>query len=164
MKIRVKLIVMLACLITTATIGHAQSNPRTAKTTVNSGELTAVGGAGNKERIVMRVWLEFVTHSDTSVTVSLNYEVRAEDKSLVGGWKSAYALADIAYTIEIAPKAFGPPISKSGTTLLNNARTSKDVLYDLGLCKGMTVGSYSFKVTASRYGGPHGIEVTYQNP
>jgi hypothetical protein len=164
MRIRVKLILMIACLITTATIGHAQSNAKTATTTVDSGEKTTVGGAGNKERIVMRVWLESVTHSDTSVTVSLNYDVRAEDKNLVGNWKYAYALADIAYTITITPSTGGPPISKSGTTLLKRDVRSKDVLYDFGLCRGITVGAISLKVTASRYGGPHGIEVTYQSP
>ena len=136
----------------------AQTHPRNATIAWDTGWKQVTGGAGNKQKISLRIWQEYVQHSDGGYTWSLNYEVEAHNKNAVGNWKWVNQLSHLTYTLT------GPSGSQSGTLQLNNAMTSKGPLYDGVLMAGVSVGPPvvgTATVTAVRFGGSSGITVSW---
>src|ERR1051325_801696 len=161
MEALMRRMLVFSCLAVTAWMGDAQTIPRKSVTKVDTGDQYAYGSAGNKKRIRMRVWVEETSHSDGSVTYSLNYDVAAEDRNAVGNWKVKPELANIAYSIRF--RTTGWDVEHADNMSLKYFSNKTDVLFD-GFRYNLDGGWSFFKVSASRYGGPSGIEVSVQYP
>jgi hypothetical protein len=138
---------------------HAQSITRPATILRDSGDLSQSGGAGNRKRIKMRVWVERMTHSDDTATFSLNYSLAAEDARTFGGWRPEPALHSITYTLEYGPPDDPRLHTRSGTIRLNNLSTSSEILFDGLAATEMVVGTLT--ATGQRSGGARGIAVRF---
>lgn len=148
-------IVPLAVLATAVCITSvcAQTITRVATTLWDKSDST-LGGSGNKQRIVLRVWHERFQHADGNYAWYLNYEVAAVDRNFWGAWKPANKLASISFAITSMPGV-------SGTIPLNNASSAKGILYDGGSMSPALVPVVTgATVSAVRSGGSSGITVT----
>lgn len=148
-------LVSLAVIAAAVCIGllHAQNVIRPA-TIIWDKSSSALGGSGNKQQIVLRVWHERFQHADGNYAWYLNYEVSALDLNFWGKWKSANKLATITFTITSTPGI-------SGTIPLNNASYSRGILFDgSGPSPGLVPLVTGVTVTATRSGGSSGIPVT----
>lgn len=121
----------------------------------------AQGGAGNKQRIVLRVWHERIQHADGNYGWYLNYAADAQDKNFWGTWKPAGKLATITFTLALMHGTSGVTATHNGTVQLNNASSSQGILFDGGSASpGLVPLVTGATVTAARVGGSNGIAVT----
>lgn len=139
----------------------AQTFPRSAVSVWDSSVQQTTGGAGNKQRITLRIWHERIQHADGNHSWYLNYAVEALDKNFWGNWKWVNKLATINYTFAVMQGTSGFTTTHSGTVQLNGASTSQGILFDGGSASPSLVPIIvSATVTAARSGGASGLAIT----
>lgn len=152
-------VTLLGLLLTVTVLANGQSVQRASSTQLDSGQLSVTGGAGGKNRIKMRVWVDETQHSDGTYTFALNYDLIAEDRG-TWGWSSTNQLYNLTWTFTYKTQS-GVQVSKSGSIGLDHIVSSRNVLFDGTDHVPITVLSVS--VTGQRYGGSNGIKVSYSH-
>jgi len=158
--IRLLLLAALAAIVHVSPLS-AQTYKRPPVIVWDSGVHEATGGAGNKQKISLRIWQERIQHADGSYSWYFNYSVEARDRNIWGNWNYAYKLATITYSFTLTLGTTGATVTRSGTVQLNNLPASEGFLFDGAVTDpSWTPIITTATATAARYGGSSGIAVT----